>query len=251
MKLSAVLLIENESVVNKYNFDSYRPIGKIAQTIKRLEDFQIDEIILLNRGHTQNPNQDFTSLFDSNSKKITMSTPLAYGGGISTLQHVEKLIDAGVERVVLSARHISARLTSEIAKKFGEQSIVFHLPFEIQKSSLVFKCADAIHGRDSIVEALENNLGSEVILTSIAAEGSGEFSIEDVTRVVDIIPKKFNIIYNGGVSSIIQIGDLLNLGLNGIGLGNVLNSKELFVPLLKRSYNEISRNFDMGLLKDD
>ena len=52
MKLSAVLLVQNQILLNKYNYNLYRPIGTITETIDRLQELQVDEIVILNKGHS-------------------------------------------------------------------------------------------------------------------------------------------------------------------------------------------------------
>ena len=251
MKLSAVLLVQNQILLNKYNYNLYRPIGTITETIDRLQELQVDEIVILNKGHSNSVVDDFFGLFKDTNALRSISTPLAYGGGISELKQAEKLIDSGVERIVLSACNVSTSLASSVAEKFGEQSIIFHLPFLVKDKELTFKSGHREHKSEQVTKALSKNYGGEVILTSIAAEGSGEIDVEQVRNAIKSIPENLNVMYSGGVSTVSQIESLANLELNGICLGNILNSKEIFIPIVKRSCSKITRILNLESLDND
>ena len=251
MKLSAVLLVQNQILVNKYNYNSYRPIGIITETIDRLQELQVDEIVILNRGHSNSVVDDFFALFKDIKALKSISTPLAFGGGITELKQAEKLIDSGVERIVLSARNVSTSLASSVAEKFGEQSIMFHLPFVVKDKEVFFKCGNREDKSEQVTKALSENYGAEVILTSIAAEGSGEIDVEQVGNAKRSIPDNLNVMYSGGVSTVSQIESLASLELNGICLGNILNSKEIFIPIAKLSCSKITRTLNLESLDND
>lgn len=251
MKLSAVLLVQNQILLNKYNYNSYRPIGTITETIDRLQELQVDEIVILNRGHSNSVVDDFFALFKDIKALKSISTPLAFGGGITELKQVEKLIDSGVERIVLSARNISTSLASSVAEKFGEQSIMFHLPFLVKDKEVTFKCGNREHKSEQVTKALGENYGGEVILTSVAAEGSDEIDVEQIGNAIRLIPENLNVMYSGGVSTVSQIESLASLKLNGVCLGNILNSKEIFIPIAKRSCSKITRTLNLESLDND
>jgi len=251
MKLSAVLLVQNQILLNKYNYNSYRPIGTITETIDRLQELQVDEIVILNRGHSNSVVDDFFALFKDIKALKSISTPLAFGGGITELKQVEKLIDSGVERIVLSARNVSTSLASSVAEKFGEQSIIFHLPFLVKDKEVTFKCGNREHKSEQVTKALSENYGGEVILTSVAAEGSGEIDVEQIGNAIRLIPENLNVMYSGGVSTASQIESLASLKLNGVCLGNILNSKEIFIPIAKRSCSKITRTLNLESLDND
>jgi len=241
MKLAAVLLIENGIILNKYHFSQYLPVGKILHTVKRLQELQIDEIIMLNKGHSDDPVKDFMQIQNSDFSRISLSTPMAYGGGIRNMSHVEKLIDSGVERVVLPSREIYSKLSQAIAHKYGEQSIIFHLPY-IKKTKM-FKTFDSKKEFPLIqkIGKLPENFGGEIVLTSTLSEGVGKLNVDELEGLINRIPANINIVYSGGVSSTEQVDQLSSLPINGVGLGNILNSKEAFVLRAKKYCERLDR----------
>lgn len=241
MKLVANLLYLEGFLVNKYGFKSYRPIGKILQTLKRLEEIQIDEVTLLNKSHSNNPARDLLAIQDRELGLRRISTPISYGGGISTLKEAERVIYSGVERIVLSARQVGTALADEIATKFGEQAIVFHFPYYFEESDLFFKTSDSTLSGDEVLRKLPRNFGGEVIMTSIKSEGTGEVDIEELKRLIDKVPSEVAKVYSGGIANVNHIDGLSRMGLNGACLGNILNTKEVFVLNVKKSCSAISR----------
>ena len=61
--------------------------------------------------------------------------PIAIGGEIKKLDHASKLINLGVEKIILNTSSLeSFNLVNEISEKFGSQSVV--LSIDIKKSFL-------------------------------------------------------------------------------------------------------------------
>lgn len=241
MKLIASLLYQRGSLLNKYKFEGYRPVGRVSPTIQRLEQLQIDEVVLLNKTHTSDPADDFIAIQESESGLRQLTTPIAYGGGIKTLKQVQRLIHSGVERVVLSAIEISSNLKREIAEKFGEQAIIFHLPYYFIGSKLMFRTSSCLLSGDEVLSKLPRDFGGELILTSVNSEGTGKINFRELKEFVNRLPSDIAKVYGGGVQEVSQIEQLSQLALNGACLGNVLNSKEAFVLNVKMSCSAVTR----------
>lgn len=241
MKLVANLLYREGFLVNKYGFKSYRPIGKVSQTLQRLEEIQIDEVILLNKSHSNDPAGDLLVIQDREPGLRRISTPIGYGGGFRTLKEVERLIYSGVERIILSARQVGTALVHEIANRFGEQAIVFHFPFCFEESDLLFRSSDSMLSGNEVLRKLPRDFGGEVIMTSIRAEGTREIDFEELKRLIDKMPTEIAKVYSGGIANISHLEGLARMGLNGVCLGNILNTKEVFVLNAKKSCAAISR----------
>ena len=54
--------------------------------------------------------------------------PLTYGGGIKSLQQAERIFELGVEKISLQSSALkNPNLVSQIASKYGSQSIIISL----------------------------------------------------------------------------------------------------------------------------
>jgi cyclase len=241
MKLVASLLYQEGFLLNKYKFKSYRPIGRVSPTIQRLEELQIDEVVFLNKTHTSDPTADFIDLQERESGLRQLTTPIGYGGGIKTLEQAQKLIYSGVERVVLSASEISSSLSKEISGKFGEQAIIFHIPYYFIGSKLMVHTSRSLLSGDEVLSKLPREFGGELMLTSTNSEGTGRLDSRELRCLEERLPLEVAKVYSGGIQEVGQIEELSQLGFNGICLGNVLNTKETFVLNAKRSCSAITR----------
>ena len=101
-RIAATLILDSNQIINAYNFEVHLPVGKLKYTLERLQEFEVDEINILNTSHSNSVINDLDKLLeDINNWHV--STPLAYGGGISTLADAVYVIKSGVERVIISA----------------------------------------------------------------------------------------------------------------------------------------------------
>ncbi len=57
--------------------------------------------------------------------------PIAYGGGITTVDQVKRILSVGVEKVILNRSAVkNPALITEIAKQFGSQSVVVSIDYK-------------------------------------------------------------------------------------------------------------------------
>jgi len=249
VKLSAILLVKDDFVVNKYKFCTYRPIGRLIHTLQRLEELQIDEVIVLNKNHSTDPIQDFKKLWISKKESISFSTPLAYGGGVNKQEHAEGLISQGVERIVLPGNKFGSKLHKNIAEVFGEQALIFHLPYKYEKNEPVFSLGQGNSINSELLEKLPIDFAGEFVVTSMDSEGTNEIKVEEIERVLCKFSENVRIIYSGGVATVNHLELLSKLPINGVGLGNILASREVFVLNAKTNFRGITRGIEEFLVK--
>lgn len=117
------LLIEDQGLVKTKKFKKSKYIGDPINALKIFNEKQADEIIVLaidkNR-YDKGP--DFELIAELTTECFM---PLAYGGGISNLNQIEKLFKLGVEKVVLgSVCFENPELVKKAVSIFGSQSFV-------------------------------------------------------------------------------------------------------------------------------
>ena len=122
-RIIASLNILNNIVVQSIGFKKYLPVGKPEIAVEFLNDWGIDEIILLDIGATKNgykPNLEMI-------KKVSSfnMVPLTVGGGISNIRDIENLMHCGADKICVNS--LLSKDLSEVNKAsmiFGSQSIV-------------------------------------------------------------------------------------------------------------------------------
>lgn len=249
MKLSAIILVKEGLVVNKYRFSEYRPIGRLIHTLQRLEELQIDEVIILNKSHGADPVEDFKRLWISKHGSIPFSTPLAYGGGVNKQEHVEGLISQGVERIVLPGNKVGSKFQANIAKIFGEQALIFHLPYKYKMNEPVFYLGQGRISNPEFLERLSLNFAGEYVITSMNSEGTNKIEAREVQKVLSKFPENVRIIYSGGIATLNHVEFLSTLSINGVALGNIIASREAFVLHAKNSCTGITRGVEEVLFR--
>jgi len=233
-RIAATLILDSNQIINAYNFEVHLPVGKLKYTLERLQEFEVDEINILNTSHSNSVINDLDKLLeDINNWHV--STPLAYGGGISTLADAVYVIKSGVERVIISANtFFDFDLFSDICRTLGDQAIILHLPIEFKGGS------SSIRGHNnkllSDVNALiPINWGGEIMLTIVESDGKKFPNWQNIEDALGIMAGHSNFILAGGFADFKDISTGLSLDqVSAISIGNYLHRVEHSVREIKQ-----------------
>lgn len=122
-RLIATLVIKNGLVVQSIGFKRYLPIGKPEIIIDFLNQWGIDEIIMVDIDATREGRCIDPELVQKVSKKCFV--PLCVGGGISSVEQIHSLIHSGADKVSLNTQSfLNPSLINEGARFFGSQCLV-------------------------------------------------------------------------------------------------------------------------------
>src|SRR5690554_2788058 len=110
-------------VVKGVNFVNLRDAGDPIELASRYDKEGADELVFLDIT-ASSEDRDIT--FDMVKRTVKeINIPLIVGGGIRTLDHIEKLLSAGANKISLSTAAVKdEKLVEKSAIKFGSQSIV-------------------------------------------------------------------------------------------------------------------------------
>ena len=157
----------------------------------------------------------------------TVEIPLQVGGGIRSMEEAERLLEAGIERVVLGTAAVrDSGLVRQLCQHAGGERIVV--------------AVDAQDGRVAIegwqehtsVDALE-------LILQMADLGARRFLYTDISRDGTLTEPNFQaigqmvkevrlpILASGGVSSVNHVRRLARLGVEGAILGKALYTGDL------------------------
>ncbi|MDX1685590.1 MAG: AglZ/HisF2 family acetamidino modification protein [Saprospiraceae bacterium] len=118
-----VLLLRDGGVVKSVRFKDHTYIGDPLNAVRIFNEKEVDEIAVIDIGATiQNSLPDFDLI-----KQIAGEAfmPMSYGGGITEIEHIRRVINNGVEKVILQNAALSdPGLIREAAGQFGSQSII-------------------------------------------------------------------------------------------------------------------------------
>ncbi len=238
----SIINILNKKVVQSYNFKRYLPIGDPKIAIDYMNNWGIDEIILLDIKNSITKK----NFLIKNLKKMTRDcqTPLAAGGGIDNIRQVEKIIKNGADKVVLnSGTQINKNLIRQSSHEFGSQAIVYSLDIKKEKGKFYFyKYSGTEKNSEDILDHLkkiQDEGAGEILINSIDQDGTGKgFEISFLKKYKKFI--NIPIILCGGYGNFNHIIKVLDQDISGFGIGNYLHHYEHSVKLIKKKIFEIN-----------
>jgi len=115
--------IKDGTTVKGINFEGLRNAGNPIVLAKIYEADGADELVFLDITATIEERKTFIELVKEIAKEI--SIPFTVGGGISTIEDVRKLLEAGADKISINSSAVkNPQLISDLAKEFGSQCIV-------------------------------------------------------------------------------------------------------------------------------
>lgn len=117
------LLLRERGLVKTRKFKDAVYIGDPINTMRIFSDKEVDEIIVLDIDASLEGREPDYELIEEMAGEAFM--PVAYGGGIRTVEQVRRLVRSGIEKVVInSAAFESFEVIRAAVDLFGSQAVV-------------------------------------------------------------------------------------------------------------------------------
>jgi imidazole glycerol-phosphate synthase subunit HisF len=231
------LLVKNGGLVKTVKFGSPKYVGDPINAVKIFNEKEVDELIVLDidaSGHAREPNYN---LIKNLAAECRM--PLCYGGGVKTVQQVERIISLGVEKVAISSAAVNQPdLITDMAQTVGSQSVVVVLDVRKGKSNGAYEIcvynAKKATGKCPVEFAreLENRGAGEVVINSIDNDGvmkGYDLVLARAIRESTTLPMTVL----GGAGSLKDISELINkFGIVGAAAGSLFVFKGIYRAVL-------------------
>ncbi|MDC3247597.1 HisA/HisF-related TIM barrel protein [Gammaproteobacteria bacterium] len=200
MRVGSTLLLKNEKCYQSYNWSYFRPLGSLQTALDSLDEYECDEIAIIRPVRACDSLDLFSQDLDV-LREIKTMTPICFGGGIRSSQHLELLEGLPVERLVFSSAFIESNeiLVDSARQIFGKQAIQCLLPIKIVADNVyVYDSNKAKFIELSIVNlTLINELANEVIIYDANNDG-GHDSFNKL--LIERLPiEKHKLVVTGGV----------------------------------------------------
>lgn len=115
--------IKEGSTVKGVNFEDLKNAGDPVELAKKYEKEGADELVFLDITATIEDRKTFVQLVKDIAKEL--SIPFTVGGGISSVEDVRKLLEAGADKISINSSAVkNPELISGLAKEFGSQCVV-------------------------------------------------------------------------------------------------------------------------------
>lgn len=170
------LLVRGHGLVKTRKFKDPVYVGDPINAVRIFSEKEVDELVVLDIDASREGREPNYELISEIAGECFM--PVAYGGGIRTLEQVRRLIRSGVEKVVInSAACESTQVIADAAKVFGSQAVVAAV--DVRKAMLggykVVARSATLETRlklDEHVQRLVDAGAGEILLNSVDRDGT-------------------------------------------------------------------------------
>ena len=228
--------IKDGQTVKGTNFVNLRQAGDPVELGKAYSEQGADELVYLDITASHEGRKTFTELVKRIAANI--SIPFTVGGGINELQDVDRLLNAGADKVSINSSAIrNPQLIDEIARNFGVQVCV--VAIDAKQTGTGWKCF-LNGGRietdkylyDWAKEAADRGAG-EILFTSMDHDGvKTGYANEALAVLSERLP--IPVIASGGAGKMEHFKDAFNQGKADAALAaSVFHFGEIKIPELK------------------
>ena len=218
------------------NFVNLRTAGDPVELGKAYSDNGADELCFLDITASFEGRKTFTDMVSRVA--ATINIPFTVGGGIQELSDIERLLNAGADKISINSAAIyNPSLIDDIARHFGSQVIVcaidarqdadgWHCYTKGGRQRQELKLFDWAH------EVQERGAG-EILFTSMNHDGVKEgFANEAIALLSDCL--SIPIIASGGAGAMEHFRDVFTVGHADAALAaSVFHFGEISIPELK------------------
>jgi cyclase len=244
------LLLRNNGLVKTIKFKDSTYIGDPINTVKIFNEKEVDELFFLDIDATKLHKEPPYELIQNIASECFM--PFAYGGGIESLQQIERIIKSGAEKVIINTNaFLQKDFLSQAVQQFGSSTIAVSIDAkkEFLKGNIVYVKGGTLSTGISPVEyakKIENEGAGEILINSIDRDGVMEgYDIELIKAISSSV--RIPIIACGGAGNLNDFSLAVKEGgASAVAAGSffVFHGKRRAVLITYPSYSEIEGLFN-------
>lgn len=190
----------------------YRKVGSLMQYIKMFEKRNVDELIVLDIEATKEGRLIDCDKIKEYTKELFC--PLTLGGGINSLDDVNKLLQSGADKVAIKTNNL---IISDASRKFGSQAIV---------AIMDVTSLDLPHHVAEYAMVIEQDGAGEILLTYIDYDGSmAGYHVTLINYVSHLV--NIPIIASGGCSEPADMAKAIKAGASAVAAGSMFLFKDI------------------------
>ena len=207
------LLLRGNGLVKTRKFKDPVYIGDPVNAMRIFSDKEADEIVVLDIDASRLGQEINYELLAEMAGEAFM--PMAYGGGIRTLEQVRRLIRSGIEKVVINSAAVeSTEVITAAAAIYGRQAVVGAV--DVRRNLLgaykvVTRSAsqDARVSLDDHIRNLARAGAGEIFINSVDQDGMmAGYDLELIRRVVKLVDVP--VVASGGAGTVDHLRQAVN-----------------------------------------
>lgn len=170
-----VLLLKGNGLVKTKKFASPQYVGDAVNAVKIFNEKEVDELALIDITPLNERSEPNFSLIKDVASECFI--PLSYGGKVTNEEQIRKILNIGVEKIIINTAAIeNPAFVRSACKKFGSSTIVASVDFKKDfwgKKRVFTANGKRNTGKDplEVVKELENCGVGEILLNSIDRDG--------------------------------------------------------------------------------
>jgi len=215
VRVIPTLLWKSHGLVKGTGFDSWRRVGTILPAVKVYNVREVDEMIVVDIMATREEREpDYESVEEFSQECFV---PLTVGGGIRSLEQIQKLLRVGADKVSIgTAAYHDTELVRRASDRFGSQCIVISIDARRHEDG-TYECfshsGTKPTGKEPVAWAVEMERAGagEILLTSIDRDGMmNGYDLEMLERVSSAVT--IPVIASGGAGNYELMAEALLVG---------------------------------------
>jgi cyclase len=224
-------------VVKGVNFENLRDAGDPVELARRYDAEGADELTFLDITASSGERETTYDVVRRTAEQVFI--PLTVGGGIRTVDDVDRLLRAGADKVSVNTAAIARpEFLREAAHRFGSQCVV--LSVDARRSGDGFEVTTHGGRRGTGIDAVEwarrgEELGvGEILLNSMDADGTkAGFDLEMLRAVRSVV--SVPVIASGGAGAVAHFAPAIEAGADAVLAASVFHFGELKISDVKDS----------------
>ena len=117
MRVGSMVLLSEQHCVQSYEWGLMRPLGNFQSVLDSLEEYCCDEVAIIRPVRSNDSFKNFQRDIETLQKLKTM-TPISFGGGIRTKEHLNILQGLPIERLVFSSMFLDALFLLDLKMRY-------------------------------------------------------------------------------------------------------------------------------------
>ena len=209
------LLLKGQGLVKTVKFKEPKYLGDPINIVRIFNDKEVDELVLLDITATPEKRGPQFDLLKNIASEAFI--PLAYGGGIRSMDDVKKLLSIGIEKLIMNTSAMETpSLVREVADHAGSQAAVVSMDVKkglLSKYEVFTHCGQKKTGLDPVKHAVEmERMGvGEIIINSINRDGTMQgYDIDLVRKVADAV--RVPVVACGGAGNLSHVSEVIKQG---------------------------------------
>lgn len=218
------MLIHRGGLIKSVKFKDYKYVGDPINAVKIFNEKEVDEIAVVDiDAGRENRGPDIKKITEIAGEAFM---PMAYGGGITTIEQIRTLFYNGIEKIMLNKSAVQQpALIMEAARLFGSQSIVVSI--DVKKHLLKGNRVYIENGKNNtgygpvdFAKQMEAAGAGEILLNSIDRDGTyGGYDTALIKAVSEAVA--IPVIAMGGASSVSDFKQAVDHGASAVAAGSM------------------------------